>query len=74
MKIVIAHNKIKRIIYGSGFNIAGSKDDLLQIAEQIRAHAERPDFCYGWVQVRDPQPDEHSSQPDTVPFPWCEPP
>lgn len=68
MKLVIAHNGVKRIIYGTGFNICASREDLETIAEVI---AKLPEgFSYGWVKVRDPVKDEHSAGPDTTPSPW----
>lgn len=69
MNIVIEHHQVKRELKGSGFNICGSREDLLRIAAQLKEHAEH-DFAYGWVSVRDSQPDEHAT-PNTKPLPWA---
>ena len=52
MKIVIEHGTTKRKILGP-FNICGSRDDLLLLADAIEV-ATRDDFTYGWVAVRGP--------------------
>lgn len=70
MKIVIEHLQVKRELCGNGFNICGSREDLLRIAYQIKEKAEHG-FGYGWVEVRDLKPDEHFSGPDTPPRPWA---
>lgn len=69
MNVIIEHYQVKREIQGNGFNICGAREDLLRIASQIKEHAEH-DFTYGWVSVRDPQPDEHSI-PNSKPMPWA---
>jgi len=68
MNIVIEHLQVKRQLNGSGFNICGSREDLLRIAEQIKDEAEY-DFTYGWISVRDKQLDEHST-PNATALPW----
>jgi len=69
MKIVIEHLRVKRELAGSGFNICGSRKDLAAIAEQIQERLRADDWCYGWVSIRDKEPDEHSA-PNTAPVPW----
>ena len=59
MNITIEHRRLKRSIEGSGFNICGSKEDLLRIAGQILRGASDADFAFGWVEVRDEVPDQH---------------
>jgi hypothetical protein len=71
MTISIEHCKVKRQITGSGFNICGSKEDLLSIACQIKQAVER-DFAYGWVRVRDVQNDEHFAGSSVASIPWAE--
>ena len=52
MKIVIEHGRTKRQIEGA-FNICGSKEDLISIAQQILgAVHEDNSFAYGWVNIR----------------------
>lgn len=70
MKIVIEHKGVKRQIEGNGFNICGSQNDLLAIAEQIRANAEG--MVFGWVKIRDEIPDEHYAGPNIQPKAWEE--
>jgi hypothetical protein len=67
MKIIIEHNGIKRIIEGTGFNICASPEDLKTIAETITSEDPKG---YGWMKIRDPQPDEHSAPSNTKPIPW----
>jgi hypothetical protein len=72
MKIIIEHKGVQRQIEGTGFNVCGSATDMLAIADQIKAKAESLQFAYGWIQVRDPMPDEHCAGPDTQPKAWNE--
>jgi hypothetical protein len=69
MRIIIEHNGIKREIVGSGFNICGSPEDLDRIADII---TRKNPQGFGWVQIRDPMPDEHSAKPNTPPLPWAQ--
>ena len=69
MKIIIAHKGIKRVIDGDGFNICGNKEDLMVIADQILRQMHEG-FAFGWVEIRDVEPDQHSGKPNTEPLPW----
>jgi hypothetical protein len=69
MKIVIEHHRVKRELNGNGFNICGSREDLIAISDQLREKA-TDTFAYGWVQIRDPNPDEHFTGPNSQPWPW----
>lgn len=50
MTIVIEAGESKRQIEGP-FNICGSREDLLEIADRILKEADKDDFYYGWVSV-----------------------
>ena len=63
MKIIIEYGDTKRQIDGA-FNICGSKDDLLLLAEKIIAKADK--LCYGWIEISETQ--QHIS--NTPPVPW----
>jgi hypothetical protein len=67
MKIIIEHKGIKRVIEGTGFNICASAQDIGIIAEAIR-RSEMSGF--GWIKIREEQPDNHSAAPNTEPIPW----
>ena len=69
MFITIEHYQVKRELKGNGFNICGSREDLLRVAEEIRKACEH-DFSFGWVYVRDAQYDEHQL-PNTKALPWA---
>ena len=69
MNIIIEHYQVKRELTGNGFNICGSREDLMRVAEQIRKQCEHV-FTFGWVEVRDAQHDEHSI-PNTKALPWA---
>lgn len=68
MEIIIEHKGIKRVIEGTGFNICASDQDLETIVNAL-SHRER--HVYGWIKVRDPQPDEHFGGPAIAPRPWA---
>lgn len=70
MKIHISHKKIKRLIDGDGFNVCGSRDELLSIAEQLRVKASEQGFTFGWVKIRDEYPDTHQCAPNSLSFAW----
>lgn len=72
MKIIIEHQRVRRELIGSGFNIYGSREDLLTISNQLRELADT--FAYGWVQIRDAKPDEHAAGLHTSAIPWSVPP
>lgn len=67
MKLTISHNGIKRSIDGV-FNICGSKQELLSLAEQIIEQAKRENFEYSWVKIVDESP----AVLDTKPIGWGE--
>ena len=50
MEIIISHSQTKRRIKGA-FDVCGSKQNLVDFAEQILEKASRDDFNYGWVRV-----------------------
>jgi hypothetical protein len=70
MKIAIEHHGLKRGIEGTGFNICGSRDDLLLIANQIKERADRESFSYGWIKIRHETTDEHSAGGNSATFNW----
>jgi hypothetical protein len=59
VKILIEHYGLKRALEGTGFNICGSREDLLRIANQIKERADSDQFSYGWIKIRNDEPDEH---------------
>ena len=70
MKIIIGHGETKRKIDGT-FQICGSKEDLLSIAQQISAIADGDEssFSYGWISVHSDCPKILANQ---TPIGWDE--
>jgi hypothetical protein len=81
MRIIISHSRTKRRIEGP-FNICGSKQDLLRIADLLikachdhpGAHGEgvirnAAGMSYGWVNITDP-PVEQEILVDQGPIGW----
>lgn len=80
MNIIISHSDTKRRISGP-FNICGSKQDLLRIADLLikacHSHAEMDDegvvrdanMEYGWVNITDP-PAEQDILMNQGPIRW----
>jgi len=71
MKIIIEHDHVKRELSGTGFNICGSREDLMRITETIQSHIIGTSFGYGWIKVRDDGLDEHSAGPNSETRPWA---
>lgn len=69
MKITIEHSRTKRQIVGA-FNICGSREDLVSLAEQIldEARGERA-WTYGWINIL-PSKKRQPSICDTAPTGW----
>ena len=66
MKIVIEHGKTKRMIDGP-FNICGSREDLMQIVDEIVQKVTDSGMTYGWVAIRGPAQRVFTN---TVPDKW----
>lgn len=65
MNIIISHSITKRRIDGS-FQLCGSKEDLLSIAEQITESVDGG-FNYGWIDILTDKP---RSMPNEHPVQW----
>jgi hypothetical protein len=66
MEIIIAHSHTKRRMKGN-FDICGSKNDLIDFAEQVLSRASSDNFNYGWINIIS---EKQPALADTEPIGW----